>query len=192
MEDLAVREGWFAGRCTGRRSSPDSLQDARPVPCSGPPPVEPAGRPPCQSTSRPASGRRRPNVASACCAPRRKTLGIVRGHEVRSSRPHAMVATRFHRWYRPASRYTFVRKVCAHSWAESGARLLARGSPFQAPCRRELVRESPRRLSGQDGMTGWRRTGGKEQNSYCDWQPSGPQAGPSVKTAAGVARSVQA
>ena len=33
---------------------------------------------------------------------------------------------------------------------------------------------------------------GKKLNSYSDWQPSGPQAGPSVKTAAGVSRSVHA
>jgi hypothetical protein len=46
--------------------------------------------------------------------------------------------------------------------------------------------------SYSDSFAARRRTGGKKQNSYCDWQPSGPQAGPSVKTAAGVARSVQA
>src|ERR1019366_5470763 len=48
-----MRESWLDGHCTGRKSSPGSLRDAPPAPCSGPPPVEPAGRPPCQSTSRP-------------------------------------------------------------------------------------------------------------------------------------------
>jgi len=50
MEELAVREGWLAESCTRRKSSPGSLRDAPPAPCSGPPPV-----------------------ASGCCARRRKT-----------------------------------------------------------------------------------------------------------------------
>ena len=45
------------------------------------------------------------------------------------------------------------------------------------------------RISLDDAL---RDSTGNKPNSYSDWQPSGPQAGPSVKTAAAVARSVQA
>jgi hypothetical protein len=38
--------------------------------------------------------------------------GRVRGHEGRSSRPQAIVAARFHAWYRPGSRRA-IRKIMA-------------------------------------------------------------------------------
>ena len=72
MEELAIREGWLADRCTGRKSSRGSLQDAPSAPCYGPPPIAPAGRQRCRSTFHPGSGQRMPNVASGCCALQRK------------------------------------------------------------------------------------------------------------------------
>jgi hypothetical protein len=38
-----MQESWLAGHCTGRKSSPGSLRDAPPAPCSGPPPVDSEG-----------------------------------------------------------------------------------------------------------------------------------------------------
>ena len=43
MEELAIREGWLAERCTRCRSSRGSLRDALPAPCSGPPPARNPG-----------------------------------------------------------------------------------------------------------------------------------------------------